>query len=275
MTSFHSCRTSSTSMQQCAQCSRSAATSSAQRIVSAVELELPWLPLLAATFCATAAAPAKPRRAVRNRHTVEQQRSLHGVSTPTASTSVSLFVPSPFSGSHDRPTPSTSKKHQQHHARHSSQRGITTSARTHRETSTHSRTSINIPEAASSSNSTSNKPVNSDPYVKSFERPSGSPSSSSSDCQITQSSDTPSSRPKSSAPSSASNPLSAGHLQYLNEDVVQSTSEGKKQAKDEINTLLSYPTLYDPIRKPRHPIVLCHGLYGFDTWGLELLPALK
>ena len=44
---------------------------------------------------------------------------------------------------------------------------------------------------------------------------------------------------------------------------------------DEINTLLAYPTLYDPIRKPRNPVVLCHGLYGFDTWGLEMLPALR
>ncbi|GAA98323.1 uncharacterized protein L969DRAFT_46509 [Mixia osmundae IAM 14324] len=41
------------------------------------------------------------------------------------------------------------------------------------------------------------------------------------------------------------------------------------------------PVLHDPVRKPRHPIVLCHGLYGFDVrfggrlhyWGavLEIL----
>lgn len=46
-------------------------------------------------------------------------------------------------------------------------------------------------------------------------------------------------------------------------------------AQDEINSLLAYPTLYDPIRRPRNPVVLCHGLYGFDTWGLEILPALR
>ncbi|KAM0791325.1 hypothetical protein ACM66B_005795 [Microbotryomycetes sp. NB124-2] len=36
---------------------------------------------------------------------------------------------------------------------------------------------------------------------------------------------------------------------------------------DEINTLMRHPTLYDPIIKPRLPIVLCHGLYGFDVRG--------
>ncbi|GAA5925706.1 esterase/lipase family protein [Sporobolomyces koalae] len=35
----------------------------------------------------------------------------------------------------------------------------------------------------------------------------------------------------------------------------------------EINELIRHPTLYDPILKPRHPIVLCHGLYGFDVRG--------
>ncbi|KAK4054507.1 hypothetical protein OIV83_001001 [Microbotryomycetes sp. JL201] len=36
---------------------------------------------------------------------------------------------------------------------------------------------------------------------------------------------------------------------------------------DEINTLMRHPTLYDPVIKPRLPIVLCHGLYGFDVRG--------
>ncbi|THH27656.1 hypothetical protein EUX98_g6536 [Antrodiella citrinella] len=36
---------------------------------------------------------------------------------------------------------------------------------------------------------------------------------------------------------------------------------------DQIHALLDNPVLLDPIRKPRHPIVLCHGLYGFDVRG--------
>ncbi|ORY89301.1 Alpha/Beta hydrolase protein [Leucosporidium creatinivorum] len=36
---------------------------------------------------------------------------------------------------------------------------------------------------------------------------------------------------------------------------------------DEINSLLRHPALYDPILKPRNPLVLCHGLYGFDVRG--------
>ncbi|BGP40297.1 hypothetical protein JCM10449v2_004256 [Rhodotorula kratochvilovae] len=35
----------------------------------------------------------------------------------------------------------------------------------------------------------------------------------------------------------------------------------------EINALVRHPTLYDPVLKPRFPIVLCHGLYGFDVRG--------
>lgn len=63
-------------------------------------------------------------------------------------------------------------------------------------------------------------------------------------------------------------------IHALTEEIVMPTSaDGTTQ--DEINTLLAYPTLYDPIRKPRNPLVLCHGLYGFDTWGLEMLPALR
>ncbi|KAK4056704.1 hypothetical protein OIO90_002256 [Microbotryomycetes sp. JL221] len=36
---------------------------------------------------------------------------------------------------------------------------------------------------------------------------------------------------------------------------------------DEINTLMRHPALHDPVLKPRLPIVLCHGLYGFDVRG--------
>jgi len=60
----------------------------------------------------------------------------------------------------------------------------------------------------------------------------------------------------------------------LTEDIVTSEKEAASDA-DNINTLLRYPALYDPIRKPRNPVVLCHGLYGFDSWGLDIIPALR
>ncbi|KAH8918385.1 alpha/beta-hydrolase [Atractiella rhizophila] len=41
---------------------------------------------------------------------------------------------------------------------------------------------------------------------------------------------------------------------------------------DQINRLMSNPTLYEPTRKPRFPIVLCHGLYGFSDVPLPALP---
>jgi triacylglycerol lipase len=55
---------------------------------------------------------------------------------------------------------------------------------------------------------------------------------------------------------------------------------------------MNNPTLFDPLRKPRNPIVLCHGtqetfsvtflttllisgLYGFDVRGFDALPSLR
>lgn len=55
---------------------------------------------------------------------------------------------------------------------------------------------------------------------------------------------------------------------------------------------MNNPTLFDPLRKPRNPIVLCHGtqeavsvtflttllisgLYGFDVRGFDALPGLR
>ncbi|KIO02794.1 hypothetical protein M404DRAFT_27689 [Pisolithus tinctorius Marx 270] len=38
---------------------------------------------------------------------------------------------------------------------------------------------------------------------------------------------------------------------------------------------MSNPTLFDPIRIPRYPIVLCHGLYGFDARGPSAFPSLR
>ncbi|KZT53201.1 alpha/beta-hydrolase [Calocera cornea HHB12733] len=39
--------------------------------------------------------------------------------------------------------------------------------------------------------------------------------------------------------------------------------------------LYFHPALFDPIRTPRLPIVLCHGLYGFDVRGPSSIPALQ
>ncbi|KAJ7628613.1 alpha beta-hydrolase [Roridomyces roridus] len=38
---------------------------------------------------------------------------------------------------------------------------------------------------------------------------------------------------------------------------------------DTIHQLLIHPALYDPVRTPRYPLVLSHGLYGFDSRGLS------
>ncbi|KAJ4482510.1 alpha beta-hydrolase [Lentinula aciculospora] len=51
------------------------------------------------------------------------------------------------------------------------------------------------------------------------------------------------------------------------------TEESKKL--DTIHKLLQNPALYDPLRVPRNPIVLCHGLYGFDTRGPSSFPSLQ
>ncbi|TIA92326.1 hypothetical protein E3P99_00622 [Wallemia hederae] len=45
--------------------------------------------------------------------------------------------------------------------------------------------------------------------------------------------------------------------------------------KDIIHGLLKNPVIFNPIRKPRHPIVLCHGLYGFDVWTPPGIPKLQ
>ncbi|KAF9265230.1 alpha/beta-hydrolase [Marasmius fiardii PR-910] len=49
----------------------------------------------------------------------------------------------------------------------------------------------------------------------------------------------------------------------------------ESEPQDIIHKLLSSPVLYDPLRTPRHPIVLCHGLYGFDTRGPSSFPSMR
>ncbi|KAL5501802.1 hypothetical protein ACEPAH_9062 [Sanghuangporus vaninii] len=42
-----------------------------------------------------------------------------------------------------------------------------------------------------------------------------------------------------------------------------------------IYTLMNNPTLFNPVRIPRNPIVLCHGLYGYDVRGPSNFPMLQ
>ncbi|KAF7341981.1 Ubiquitin-related modifier 1 [Mycena venus] len=44
---------------------------------------------------------------------------------------------------------------------------------------------------------------------------------------------------------------------------------------DTIHQLLLNPALFDPLRTPRYPIVLSHGLYGFDTRGPSTFPSMR
>ncbi|KAJ6481729.1 Alpha/Beta hydrolase protein [Mycena sanguinolenta] len=44
---------------------------------------------------------------------------------------------------------------------------------------------------------------------------------------------------------------------------------------DAIHQLLLHPALFDPLRTPRYPIVLSHGLYGFDSRGPTSFPSLR
>ncbi|MBW0493263.1 hypothetical protein O181_032978 [Austropuccinia psidii MF-1] len=50
----------------------------------------------------------------------------------------------------------------------------------------------------------------------------------------------------------------------------------EKPHQTRLQSLLSLgPILFDPIRIPRHPIVLCHGLYGFTVWGPSSFPRFQ
>ncbi|KAF8208344.1 Alpha/Beta hydrolase protein [Mycena galopus ATCC 62051] len=44
---------------------------------------------------------------------------------------------------------------------------------------------------------------------------------------------------------------------------------------DTIHQLLLHPALFNPLRTPRYPIVLTHGLYGFDTRGPSSFPSMR
>jgi hypothetical protein len=47
------------------------------------------------------------------------------------------------------------------------------------------------------------------------------------------------------------------------------TPSKSSPSMDEINTLLRHPALYDPVLKPRFPIVLCHGKLASSLLGEE------
>ncbi|KAF8817137.1 alpha/beta-hydrolase [Phlegmacium glaucopus] len=51
--------------------------------------------------------------------------------------------------------------------------------------------------------------------------------------------------------------------------------ETKVTPSDIIHQLLVNPALYDPLLTPRYPIVLCHGLYGFDSRGPTSFPSMR
>ncbi|KAJ7248595.1 Alpha/Beta hydrolase protein [Mycena haematopus] len=44
---------------------------------------------------------------------------------------------------------------------------------------------------------------------------------------------------------------------------------------DTIHQLLLHPALFDPLRTPRYPIVLSHGLYGFGSRGPTSFPSMR
>ncbi|KAF5369596.1 hypothetical protein D9758_002629 [Tetrapyrgos nigripes] len=54
-----------------------------------------------------------------------------------------------------------------------------------------------------------------------------------------------------------------------------STKPEEPPRDDTIHRLITNPALFDPLRKPRYPIVLCHGLYGFDSRGPQSFPSLR
>lgn len=268
-------------MQQCAQCSKSAASSSASRLVAAFEMELPsWLQHQQQDAHAVRSRRRNRQPAYSGRREHHHARVIHGEQDAgSAMLGPGSDTGGPFSMgtqrhvySKKKHTANTAHNNQQHVPR----RSLSTSARATREGNTQAQfierpDTPNKDNAEAVASSSSASPVQSD--RRSQGKSSGSfPHASTSEQANPSSSSSSKAEDKSS---SKGNP-EVHHLQYLTEEVVQSTNENSKlPRKDEINTLLAYPTLYDPIRKPRHPIVLCHGLYGFDSWGLELLPALK
>ncbi|KAF8133888.1 alpha beta-hydrolase [Boletus edulis] len=51
--------------------------------------------------------------------------------------------------------------------------------------------------------------------------------------------------------------------------------QGDTERQDTVRRLMNNPALFDHSRAPRYPIVLCHGLYGFDVRGPAAFPSLR
>ncbi|KAL1711645.1 hypothetical protein EV715DRAFT_297851 [Schizophyllum commune] len=45
--------------------------------------------------------------------------------------------------------------------------------------------------------------------------------------------------------------------------------------KHTIHQLMENPVLFEPMPRPRYPLVLCHGLYDFDTRRPDSLPSTR
>ncbi|KAH7872298.1 alpha beta-hydrolase [Lentinula edodes] len=75
----------------------------------------------------------------------------------------------------------------------------------------------------------------------------------------------PTHSPRSSSSQSRKNPTKSR----------QDPANEETKELDTMHQLLQNPALYDPLRVPRNPIVLCHGLYGFDTRGPSSFPSLQ
>lgn len=290
-------------MQQCAQCSRGAAAavafSSATRLIHA--LELPWT-FAAAAIPSNNGANNKQHRHSRHVKAIrsgDRRRGFHHQSSSSSSLQSAESIPSPFDSSHastsgglarkkEKHASTTQQKHHNARSRHggTSQRSLSTSTKHQREEPTTQAKFIDPSDLPSASPSKSTSTPGND------QSPAGSAAVNKSDHVHNTTTTGHASNEANRDTGSTSGPIPSqsshnaaksknkananSHLQYLNEEVITSSNaSSERPLKDEINTLLAYPTLYDPIRKPRFPMVLCHGLYGFDTWGLELLPALK
>ncbi|KIY62174.1 alpha/beta-hydrolase [Cylindrobasidium torrendii FP15055 ss-10] len=59
------------------------------------------------------------------------------------------------------------------------------------------------------------------------------------------------------------------------QDMDPKRNRSANRRRDPIHLLMNHPALFDPLRVPRYPIVMCHGLYGFDELGPSAFPTLR
>ncbi|KAN0130644.1 alpha/beta-hydrolase [Lactarius tabidus] len=72
---------------------------------------------------------------------------------------------------------------------------------------------------------------------------------------------------RSSAPIPNSNPGPNPNPNRYPPSPPPTEQQHENRDRGAIHRLMQSPVLYDPLRAPRFPIVLCHGLYGFDVRG--------